>query len=153
MSASEHFSAIDTDHLGREVAIADIDSELRAMFVDDDGLSRASLINLAIYNENPEALAANSAIVSQLTREHACRSILIIAEPNGERSAQAWVQAHCNISSTGLQFRCDGWVADEIEPRGIHNHPLDQITVKVVGPEIMIGSCLDQLRRHTYAIP
>jgi hypothetical protein len=38
-----------------------------------------------------------------------------------------------NISSTGLQFRCDGWVADEIEPRGIHNHPLDQITVKVVG--------------------
>ena len=39
----------------------------------------------------------------------------------------------CNISSTGLQFRCDGWVADEIEPRGIHNHPLDKISVKVVG--------------------
>lgn len=39
----------------------------------------------------------------------------------------------CNISSNGLQFRCDGWVADEIEPRGIHNHTLEQINVKVVG--------------------
>ncbi len=38
-----------------------------------------------------------------------------------------------NISATGLQFVCDGWVADEIEPRGIHNHPLDHHTVKVVG--------------------
>lgn len=32
----------------------------------------------------------------------------------------------------GLQFRCDSWVADEIEPRGIQNHPLDQIRFKVV---------------------
>ena len=38
-----------------------------------------------------------------------------------------------NISSTGLQFRCDNWVADEIEPRGIHNHPLDSHSLKVVG--------------------
>lgn len=38
-----------------------------------------------------------------------------------------------NISTTGLQFSCDDWVADEIEPRGIHNHPLDRHTVKVVG--------------------
>ena len=38
-----------------------------------------------------------------------------------------------NISSTGLQFICDSSVADEIEPRGIHNHPLDRHSVKVVG--------------------
>lgn len=38
-----------------------------------------------------------------------------------------------NISNSGLQFRCDGWVADEIEPRGIHNHPLERHHVKVVG--------------------
>lgn len=38
----------------------------------------------------------------------------------------------CNISSTGLQFRCDSWLADEIEPRGIQNHPLDRIQIKVV---------------------
>jgi PilZ domain len=38
----------------------------------------------------------------------------------------------CNISRQGLQFRCDSWVADEIEPRGIQNHPLDAIRVKAV---------------------
>ena len=38
----------------------------------------------------------------------------------------------CDISESGLQFRCDSWVADEIEPRGIQNHPLDQIRLKAV---------------------
>jgi c-di-GMP-binding flagellar brake protein YcgR len=37
-----------------------------------------------------------------------------------------------NMSRTGLQFRCDSWVADEIEPRGIQNHPLDAIRVKAI---------------------
>ena len=37
-----------------------------------------------------------------------------------------------NISDNGLQFRCDSWLADEIEPRGIQVHPLDPIQIKVV---------------------
>ena len=37
-----------------------------------------------------------------------------------------------DISNKGLQFACDSWVADEIEPRGIQNHPLDQIRLKAV---------------------
>ena len=37
-----------------------------------------------------------------------------------------------NISAKGLQFRCDSWLADEIEPRGIQNHPLDRIHLKAV---------------------
>lgn len=37
-----------------------------------------------------------------------------------------------DISTSGLQFACDSWVADEIEPRGIQNHPLDQIRLKAV---------------------
>lgn len=37
-----------------------------------------------------------------------------------------------DISNSGLRFRCDSWVADEIEPRGIQNHPLDQIRFKLV---------------------
>ena len=37
-----------------------------------------------------------------------------------------------DISNKGLQFCCDSWVADEIEPRGIQNHPLDQIRLKAV---------------------
>jgi c-di-GMP-binding flagellar brake protein YcgR len=38
----------------------------------------------------------------------------------------------CNMSRQGMQFRCDGWVADEIEPRGIQNHPLDATRVKAI---------------------
>jgi hypothetical protein len=37
-----------------------------------------------------------------------------------------------DISNKGLQFSCDSWVADEIEPRGIQNHPLEQIRLKTV---------------------
>ena len=37
-----------------------------------------------------------------------------------------------DISNNGLQFACDSWIADEIEPRGIQNHPLDQIRLKAV---------------------
>lgn len=37
-----------------------------------------------------------------------------------------------DISNRGLQFSCDSWVADEIEPRGIQTHPLDQIRIKAV---------------------
>ena len=38
----------------------------------------------------------------------------------------------CDISRNGMQFRCDSWIADEIEPRGIQNHPLDRIRLKAV---------------------
>lgn len=38
----------------------------------------------------------------------------------------------CDISNVGIQFRCDSWLADEIEPRGIQNYPLDRIQIKVV---------------------
>jgi hypothetical protein len=37
-----------------------------------------------------------------------------------------------DISNKGLQFICDSWVADEIEPRGIQVHPLEQIRLKAV---------------------
>ena len=37
-----------------------------------------------------------------------------------------------DLSNKGLQFSCDSWVADEIEPRGIQNHPLDQSRLKAV---------------------
>lgn len=38
----------------------------------------------------------------------------------------------CDISTSGIQFRCDSWLADEIEPRGIQNYPLDRIQIKVI---------------------
>jgi glucose-6-phosphate dehydrogenase assembly protein OpcA len=109
---------VSTSELGKAVAIGDIDSELRAMFVEDAGMSRASLANLAVYNEDPDALTRNSEIVRQLTRNHACRSILIISEAGGERSAQAWVQAHCNLSKDGEKAICSEQVAFHLRGGG-----------------------------------
>lgn len=37
-----------------------------------------------------------------------------------------------NISLNGLQFTCEGYIANEIEPRGIQNHPLDHLQVNVI---------------------
>jgi hypothetical protein len=37
-----------------------------------------------------------------------------------------------NISSYGIQLNCDSWVTDEIEPRGIQNHTINQIKLKVI---------------------
>jgi len=45
----------------------------------------------------------------------------------------------CNISDNGMQFKCDSWIADEIEARGIQNHPLDRIKVKLVADLPMSG--------------
>jgi len=38
----------------------------------------------------------------------------------------------CHISSQGIQFKCDSWLADEIEPKGIQNYTLHQVRLKVV---------------------
>ncbi len=37
-----------------------------------------------------------------------------------------------NISSCGLQIMCDSWVTDEIEPRGIQNHAITHLRLKVI---------------------
>lgn len=37
-----------------------------------------------------------------------------------------------DISLNGLQLKCDGSIANEIEPRGLQSHSHDQIKVKVV---------------------
>lgn len=78
---------------------------------------------------NRAAMATNSSFERRLSERHSLQLKIDLVLSNGtilpiETS---------NISSTGLQFTCDSWVADEIEPRGIHNHPLDRHSVKVVG--------------------
>jgi len=38
----------------------------------------------------------------------------------------------CNISTQSIQFKCDSYIANEIEPRGIQKCPQDQIQLKMV---------------------
>ena len=84
---------------------------------------------------NRAAMASHSNFERRLAERHSLQLQIDLVLENGtilpiETS---------NISASGLQFTCDSWVADEIEPRGIHNHPLDRHNVKVVG-ELPIDS-------------
>ena len=88
--------------LGQQVPIGQVTNELQALFAGDEkdqdsGITRASLINLAIYQEGPESLEVAAETVAEIVQEAACRSILIGADPKGETGAKAWVQAHCQI--------------------------------------------------------
>jgi glucose-6-phosphate dehydrogenase assembly protein OpcA len=101
--------------LGLEVAVGDIDSQLVRLFTGGDedaaaphqaGIARASLLNLAVYTEDVQAAAGLSKTVGDLTRETACRAILILADPAGSPAVRSWVQAHCRLSDQGEKTVC-----------------------------------------------
>ncbi len=84
--------------LGREVPIADIDQELRLLWEADKASTKASLINLAVYSEEKGAVLKNSDLVLNITREHACRAILIgIDRDEPTASIRAWITTHCHL--------------------------------------------------------
>jgi glucose-6-phosphate dehydrogenase assembly protein OpcA len=92
--------------LGLEVSVSEIDWELRKLWEQDEARTNASLINLVVYSEKPGALLENSAIIRKLTREHACRAILVEvnrAEP--QPTLRAWITAHCHLAH-GMKSVC-----------------------------------------------
>ncbi len=94
--------------LGREVPVGSIDKELRKLWDEDDARTNASLVNLAVYSERPGALERNSAAVRELTREHACRALLIgIDRDAPEASIRAWITAHCHLAHGRKSVCCE----------------------------------------------
>ncbi len=93
---------------GVPVEIAKIDRELKKLWEQGgEVMTRASLINLAVYSEQPASLAENTRIVSEITREHACRAIVIAADRGAVVDrAEAWISAHCHISRAGGKQVC-----------------------------------------------
>lgn len=92
--------------LGTEVAISEIDRELKKLWEQDEARTNASLINLVLYSERPGALFENSEIIRDLTREHACRAILVgIDRANPEPTLRAWITAHCHLAH-GMKSVC-----------------------------------------------
>jgi len=97
--------------LGEEVEVSRVEKALQALFAGDElqqgGIARASLINLALYNENPAEIEADAAVLAELTSETACRSLLIHADTRSTATgARAWVQAHCQIDRNGEKSVC-----------------------------------------------
>jgi glucose-6-phosphate dehydrogenase assembly protein OpcA len=92
--------------LGLEVPVSQIDKELRKLWEQDEARTNASLMNLVVYSEKHGALLENSAVIRELTREHACRAILVeIDRDEAVPSIRAWVTAHCHLAH-GMKSVC-----------------------------------------------
>jgi glucose-6-phosphate dehydrogenase assembly protein OpcA len=94
--------------LGLPVEIGNIDRELKTLWAESGStMTRASLMNLAVYSEAPGSLPRNTEIVFKITENHACRAIVIGANPNAkENRVQAWIGAHCHVNRTGSKQVC-----------------------------------------------
>lgn len=98
----------DNVSLGLPVEIGKIDRELKRLWAEGGGAkTRASLINLAVYSEAPGSLPKNTKIISEITEDHACRAIVIGANPAAkENRVEAWINVHCHVSRAGSRQVC-----------------------------------------------
>ena len=94
--------------LGIEVPVSAIDGELRKLWEQDDARTNASLMNLVVYSEKAGALIENSNIIRDLTREHACRAILVGIDRNEPKpTLRAWITAHCHLADGRKSVCCE----------------------------------------------
>jgi glucose-6-phosphate dehydrogenase assembly protein OpcA len=94
-----------TYSLGSPVEIGKIDKELKKLWSGEEGaMTRASLMNLAVYSEEQGSLEKNTQVIAELTKDHACRAIVIEGDPGPkEDHVDAWVNAHCHVRSGNKQ--------------------------------------------------
>ncbi|MGB7839012.1 MAG: glucose-6-phosphate dehydrogenase assembly protein OpcA, partial [Terrimicrobiaceae bacterium] len=102
---------------GLPVEIGRIDKELGKLWEETgDTKTRASLINLAIYTESAESVAGNTNLISQIASQHACRALLIFANPGAPREgARAWISAHCHLAGKGERQICSEQITFQLD--------------------------------------
>src|SRR2546430_3025402 len=98
----------ETYSLGQSVEIGKIDKELKKLWREGEGaMTRASLINLAIYSEKPDSLEKNTELIARITENHACRALVIGANRQSEEHrVEAWINAHCHVTRVGGKQIC-----------------------------------------------
>src|SRR6266705_3029114 len=98
----------ETYSLGLPVEIGKIDHELKKLWRESEGaMTRASLMNLAVYSEEPGSLNNNTQLMARITKDHACRAIVIEADCNAEDDGvDTWISAHCHVSRVGSKQVC-----------------------------------------------
>src|ERR1700736_256311 len=94
--------------LGLAVEISKIDRELKKLWAESAGaMTRASLINLAVYSEASGSLERNTQLIARIAQNHACRAIVIGANPAAkENRVESWISAHCHVSKAGGKQIC-----------------------------------------------
>jgi glucose-6-phosphate dehydrogenase assembly protein OpcA len=94
--------------LGLQVELGQIENELKKLWDQGEGaMTRASLINLAVYSETPGSLETNTQLVAQIAADHACRALVILADRAAtENRVEAWISAHCHVTRAGSKQVC-----------------------------------------------
>ncbi len=108
--------------LGQEVPLGRVDKALKELWGADAARTRASLMNIAVYSEDPDSLERNTQLLGEITREHSCRGLLILALPDQTPpQARAWITAHCqlygghkSVCSEQISFVLAGGKADQV---------------------------------------
>ncbi len=103
--------------LGQPVAIKDIGGELKKLWREGEGaMTRASLVNLAVYSEQPDSLEKNTQLMIRITENHACRALVIGANRESkENRVEAWINAHCHVSRAGGKEVCSEQISFLLE--------------------------------------
>lgn len=103
--------------LGMEVPLAEIDARFRKLWENETARTKASLMNFVVYSERKGALLENHQLVRTITRDHACRAILVEMD-QGQPSprSRAWIDAHCHliggrsaVCSEQISFKLEGY--------------------------------------------
>jgi glucose-6-phosphate dehydrogenase assembly protein OpcA len=107
----------ETYSLGTPVEIGKIEQELKKLWQESEGaVTRASLMNLAVYSEQPGSLNDNTQLMAKITGNHACRAIVIEADcRSDDNRVEAWVSAHCHVSHTGKKQVCSEQISFLLE--------------------------------------
>lgn len=94
--------------LGQAVELGQINKELKKLWEADEAATNASLMNLAIYSEREGSLEENSEAIVELTREHACRALLVELNTLAEKtSVESWVTAQCHLAHGRKTVCCE----------------------------------------------
>ncbi len=104
--------AVEGGALGQEVPVGRVASALRDLWASNEAISKAALVNFAVYSEKRGSLAENNALIAEVTRDHACRAILMEVDAEADEPAvRAWITAHCQVTGTGGKSVCSEQIA------------------------------------------
>jgi glucose-6-phosphate dehydrogenase assembly protein OpcA len=110
-------NAANTVSLGLPIAIDRIDRELKNLWSEGEGaMTRASMVNLAVYSEESDSLRRNTQLLARITENHACRGIVIGADPHSKNDRiEAWISAHCHVGRAGTKQVCSEQISFLLE--------------------------------------
>jgi glucose-6-phosphate dehydrogenase assembly protein OpcA len=103
--------------VGIPVELDAMERELKKLWDESGGtLTRASLVNFAIYSEEANSVARNTELISQITEHLACRAMVI----NVNRAAKidrvrAWINAHCHARTDKTRQVCSEQLSFAVE--------------------------------------